>query len=735
MTQHHDPPPSVIVQRYRFHTRFRQTGESVAMFMSKLRSLAQTCNFGSSLEDMLRDRLLSESKLSFTKALELAQGFEAAAKNLREIQSGAQRGMATSQAGEPVNKVSHGVCFRCGWDSHMQAECPFRGAKCHSCGKTGHIKRTCRSKKTGGAGGSESGAKRSVKRVQRDNPPDPDRDSPLEYTPVKRVQRNNPPDQDNLPYSPDSPSEYTLYQVVARSPVKPLEVDVEINGQKLSMEVDTGAAVSLISETTFQKWWPGTPLEPSSARLQTYSGEPIAVVGQLEAEVKYGEQQAKVPLLVVEGGGPSLFGRDWLAWIKLNWKEIHRIQGDTLERILDRHRPVFQEGLGTLIGYKAKIYVDPAAKPRFCRARPVPYALREKVEEELNRLVKEGIVEPVQFADWAAPIVPVPKGDGSLRMCGDFKVTVNQVSKLDRYPLPRIEDLFAQLSGGKLFSKLDLSQAYQQVVLEEESKAFVVINTHRGLFRYNRLPFGISSAPGIFQRVMESVLQGLARVVVFIDDILVTGRNEQEHLASLGEVLHRLEEAGLRLRKSKCRFMLPSVTYLGYQIDAQGLHPVAEKVEAIREAPVPQNVSELKSYLGLLSYYSRFLPNMSSSLAPLYHLLRKGACWGWTDKEMDAFRLSKQLLLSSQVHFDPEMEIVVACDASAYGIGAVLSHRLPDGTEKPVGFVSRTLTDTERKYSQLEKEGLACVFAVSRFHSYVYGHHFTLITDHKPLLT
>ena len=183
--------------------------------------------------------------------------------------------------------------------------------------------------------------------------------------------------------------------------------------------------------------------------------------------------------------------------------------------------------------------------------------------------------------------------------------------------------------------------------------------------------------------------------------------------------------------------MAPSVVYLGHRIDAQGLHPLAEKVKAIQEAPKPNNVSELKAYLGLLSYYSKFLPNLSTTLAPLYSLLRASTRWHWTAEQEEAFKASKHLLTSSQVlvHFDPKLDIVLSCDASAYGIGAVLSHRMPDGSEKPVGFVSRTLSAAEKNYSQIEKEGLACVFGVKRFHSYLYGHSFTLITDHKPLLS
>ena len=200
--------------------------------------------------------------------------------------------------------------------------------------------------------------------------------------------------------------------------------------------------------------------------------------------------------------------------------------------MLDHHKAVFQEGLGELKGYKAKIALDPQATPRFCKARSVPYALNANVEEELDRLTAEGIIEPRDFADWAAPIVPVIKGDQTIRICGDFKQTINQASKLDRYPIPRIEDLFAGLAGGTCFSKLDLSKAYLQVPLDEQAKAVAVINTHRALYQFNRLPYGVSSAPGIFQRVMESVLQGIPGVMVYLDDILIAGKDEEEHLNS-----------------------------------------------------------------------------------------------------------------------------------------------------------------------------------------------------------
>ena len=236
---------------------------------------------------------------------------------------------------------------------------------------------------------------------------------------------------------------------------------------------------------------------------------------------------------------------------------------------------------------------------------------------------------------------------------------------------------------------------------------------------------------------MENLLRRIPKVVVYLDDILITGSDDAKHLEHLSEVLSRMLQAGLRLRKDKCEFMSTSVVYLGHRIDAQGLHPTTDKVAAIKFAPTPQNCTALRAYLGLLNYYNKFMPNLSTELAPLYKLLQKGTPWHWGQNEDKAFKNSKQLLLSSQllVHFDPSKEIVLCCDASAYGIGAVLAHRTVDGVEQPIGFVSSTLTRAEQNYSQIEKVALSCIFGIKRFHTYLYGHHFTLITDHKPLLS
>ena len=260
----------------------------------------------------------------------------------------------------------------------------------------------------------------------------------------------------------------------------------------------------------------------------------------------------------------------------------------------------------------------------------------------------------------------------------------------------------------------------------------MTINTHKGLFRYTRLPFGVSVAPSVFQRTLESLLAGIPNVCIFLDDILVTGKTEAEHMENIRLVLQRLQNAGLKVNKQKCELFRSSVTYLGHRIDRHGLHPTTDKVEAIRNAHNPTNVKELKAWLGIVNYYGRYMENLSSKLAPLYMLLKKGVKWMWNKAQEDAFIEAKEALQSDAllVHFDPNKPLVLACHASPYGCGAVLSHQTPDGTER----ASRSLSVAEKNYSQLDREGLSLIFGVKKFHRYLYGAHYTLLTDQRPLL-
>ncbi|XP_040197550.1 uncharacterized protein K02A2.6-like, partial [Rana temporaria] len=380
--------------------------------------------------------------------------------------------------------------------------------------------------------------------------------------------------------------------------------------------------------------------------------------------------------------------------------------------------------------------LKPNAQPKFFKARTVPFALRAGVEAELCRLEEQGVISKVEHSEWASPVVPVKKSNGDLRICGDFRMALNSQLEIDQYPLPRVDDIFASLAGGQKFTKLDLKQAYLQFEVHPSSRKFLTINTHKGLYQYNRMVFGVASAPAIWQRKMDEILADIPFTQCLLDDMLITGRTDQEHKQNVELVLARLQEQGLKVNLAKCQFMVPKLEFCGHLVDAEGIHTTEAKVDALVKAPAPTNVQQLRSYLGLLNYYHKFLPDLAHTLFPLNKLLEKHSRWDWSAACQRAFEVSKRKLLASRmlVHYDLQKPLTLACDASPYGLGAVLSHILPDGSEKPVAFASRSLTKAESNYSHIDKEALALIWAIKKFHLYLYGREFTILTDHKPLL-
>ena len=289
---------------------------------------------------------------------------------------------------------------------------------------------------------------------------------------------------------------------------------VYLNEVPIEMLLDTGAALSIINTETFrriQQHSSTASLCPSQARLQTYTGQPIPVLGAAEFTVRYGTTEASLSAQVVDGAGPNLLGRDWLNRLGVTPGHVNLVEHDTkLKEVLDRHADVFDGGLGCLKDVQIDLTMDEKVKPKFFKPRTVPFVWKTKVEEELTRLEQQGIISPVKHSQWAAPIVPVPKKDGSVRICGDFKVTVNQASLTEQYPLPRAEDLFADLSGGKYFTKLDLSNAYLQLPLSNAAKKYVTINTHKAV---QQTPIWDSICPGNFSKNYGDVAPGSGRCI------------------------------------------------------------------------------------------------------------------------------------------------------------------------------------------------------------------------------
>ncbi|XP_037944459.1 uncharacterized protein K02A2.6-like [Teleopsis dalmanni] len=283
-------------------------------------------------------------------------------------------------------------------------------------------------------------------------------------------------------------------------------VTVYIENMPIKLELDTGSTYSIMALNTFEKNFKSKPIEKTSIALKSYTGEPILPTGRCDLCITYNGKTDIIKFLIIKGGGPPLLGRNFITTFKPKVAEIFSLETDQKEEIVQIFKSLFDCGLGRFIESKAKLNLKDEARPKFCKPRPVPLAIKPKVEKKLNHLVNIGVLKPVTYSDWGTPIVPVLKKNGEVRICGDFKITVNPNLIVEKYPLPRIEDIFAKLEGGVEFSKLDMSMAYQQIELDDQAKEFTTISTAKGLFQYNRLVYGLASAPAIFQKIMDKLL-------------------------------------------------------------------------------------------------------------------------------------------------------------------------------------------------------------------------------------
>lgn len=580
--EHLEPDRSEIAERHIFRQRTQRQGESVREYLQSLKHLAKTCNFGDKLEENLRDqyvsglynedmrsRIFAEKNVDCKRAVELAQALEAAERHAAPASAsgaGAGAGAAGPRAAhdDGLHRLGAGgaggsrtnagalraqrACSRCGKVGHSDGKCRFRFYNCDECGQRGHIKAVCVK--------SNSGNKVKGKNA------------------TKNHFFLNGSDSDD-----EGCNFYNL--VVSSDGDGPFFVNLKVENILCKFKIDTGSKLSVISKQYYDRHFSNIPIDQKQITLKSYTGDVIETLGFIMVNVTYGKKQAKLNLFVIENGGPPLMGRTWIKHLELGIVECHNLTEENSMAIsLRKEFPeVFAEGLGTFKS-KFKLYLKDDS-PIFIKARPMPLALRQPVERELERLQRDDVIYKVERSDYGTPIVPVVKANGNIRLCGDYKVTINPLLKDYHYPLPRIEDLFAVLGGGEQYTKLDLSNAFQQCVLDEDSQAMTAITTHIGTFVYKRVPFGIKCIPENFQKIMEETLSGLPSTAVFADDICVTGRDRVAHLANLRAVLKRLSENGLRINFSKCQFFKDSVTYLGYKIDKFGLHTDKKKLKPL----------------------------------------------------------------------------------------------------------------------------------------------------------
>ena len=339
------------------------------------------------------------------------------------------------------------------------------------------------------------------------------------------------------------------------------------------------------------------------------------------------------------------------------------------------------------------------------------------------------------LSQWVSPLTVSRKKDGSIRVCVDLRGPNSQIVA-EVHPLPTIDELESKLCGS-VYSRIDLKTAYHQLRLHKESRDITAFLTPDGLMRYTRVPFGLVSSGSAFQKLLSHLLRGIEGCGHYLDDILVTGRNQQEHDQRLRTVMERLTQANVTINTEKSSFSQPEVEFCGHQLSQNGVVPLLSATKAVVEAPPPTNVKELRSLLGTTGWFSRFVPRYSVVVRPLAAMLKKEAKFEWTKEADDAFSQIKRLISARPVMqpYNPDLQTILTSDASDRGAGAVLTQLQPGGGERPVAYWSRSFSDAESRYSVSEKEALSAVNAVEHWRVYLWGRSFTLRTDHSALTT
>jgi deoxyuridine 5'-triphosphate nucleotidohydrolase len=414
--------------------------------------------------------------------------------------------------------------------------------------------------------------------------------------------------------------------------------------------------------------------------------------------------------------------------------ELTSNQQKQFDKLMEEYQDLFQTDLGQTNIVRHEIDTG-QERPIHQPARPCAPGERKIIQKEIQDMLEKGVIRESN-SPWTSPIVLVTKKDGAIRFCVDYR-KLNKITRPDRHPLPCINDLLNSFGGATCFSTLDLASGYWQVEMDPRDREKTAFIVEDGVYEFNVMPFGLTNAPATFQRMMNRVFAGVNGqfIVVYLDDLNVYSRDFNEHLKHLREVFERLRQAGLRLKAKKCHFFKKELAFLGHVVGADGVKPDPDKIAAVKDHPVPKNIWKLRQFVGLASYYQKFVENFAKIAAPLNSLLRKSEAYQWTDQHQEAFETLKQRLISAPilVHPDFERPFQIFTDASAIGLGAILSQKDDQDRERVIRYASRRTSDTERNYSATNLECLGVVWAVKHFRKYVTGTHFQIITDHSAI--
>ena len=755
LNRYFDTTTNITYERHLFRNLVQNGDESIKSFVTRLREQSYKCEFNAYSEDQalvdqvvekcksykLRRKLLQERDLNIEKLTSIATSLEMTDRQVAAFENKEQTeeinalrnfnkkygdtnkkygdrkyqdesrayGGAAQSSDFNVSKVK---CFACGHEGHVatSSECPAKGKFCNYCRKPNHFEEVC-----------------YIKNRERN-----DRRS------WRRKENNNQEKIKNLSIAEDSDDEY-LFNIGGHH----TDVMLEVEGKKIGFLLDSGAlGVNIMDKDSFDELRSKVfvRLYPTKTHIYAYgSNTPLKLEGVFYGNIKANGTKHICRFHVMsDAKSGCVIGRNTATELGLlNIAEgLHAMKLGNKDNKWKNKYPSLFEGLGKMKNFQLKLNIDKEVEPVSQHLRRIPFHVRKKIEQKIEELIKLDILERVEEnvpTNWVSPVIAVPKGE-DIRMVVDMR-QANKAIKRTHYPVPTLDEILEEFNGCKIFSKVDLNQGYHQLELNPESRNITTFITHTGLFRYKRLVQGASSALEEYQHVISSLFKNEKRISNICDDILIGGRDEKEHEENVNKCLDILNKNNLTVNEKKCEWGAKEVTYFGHTLSGDGIRATRSKVETVKAFIEPKCRKQVSSFLGLINFLAKFVPNLSSEAAPLRNLLRKDVEWIWGELEQKTFDNLKNLVNSDTVlaHFSAENKTYLITDAGAVGLGAILAQKQPDESIRPVYYASRTLTNQEKKYSQTEKEALGVVWACERFHLWLFGKPFTILTDHQPL--
>ena len=713
-------------ERYCFNMRSQQPDEPFDAFVADLKELSKTCGFKDLNDSLIRDRivmgirsketqkqLLAMKKLTLADSIAMCKAAEATAQRMSTIQKPAEvhrvnRKHPSSRQHSPKlsfrKKYPVKTCQFCGQEHEMvKSKCPAVGQKCKKCGRPNHFASRCKKNK-------------KLHELH-------------EYdTSCSEGDCEDVSDIESL---------HVVNAVTSRT--NAIYAELLICDATVKIQVDCGATVNVLPRNLAGD----AQISKTSTILQMWNKAVVKPLGEARVPVcnPVIQQKYSCKFIIVpdNNGFVPLLGNKASQKMGLITVNSHRFKQvsvvtepcDPISTFPD----VFNDELGTLPG-EVKLHVDSSVTPQIAPQRRVPQALKEDLKAELKKMCEKKIIAPVKTpTDWVSSIVVATKKSGDLRVCINPQ-SLNKALKRENYQLPVLEDFLPNLSEAKIFTTLDLKAGYWHVQLEESSSYLTTFSTPYGRYRFLRLPFGCNVSSEIFQRKLNEAIGDLPGILCVADDILLYGAGESEtdaikdHDIKLSALLQRCQEVGIRLNQSKMKLRQKSVNFLGHLVTSDGLKPDPSKCQAIDQMPPPEDTKGVQRLNGFVNYLAKFLPGLSDVMEPIRQLTKKDVPWNWGTPQQAAFNEIKKLVTEAPClkYFDSSKPLAIQCDSSEKGLGAALLQE-----NQPICYASRALTEVETRYAQIEKELLAIVFALERFHQYTFARHVTVSSDHQPL--